>query len=49
MKITIGQAQYWALSDEGKITVGLKNFSYLPQYKLSGPITQLCYKLGSLY
>ena len=42
MKITVGQARYWTLSDEGKVTVGLQNFSYLPQlpqYKLSGPIT----------
>ena len=31
-----------------KVTVGFKNFPYLPQYKLSGPITQLCYELGSL-
>ena len=30
-----------------KVTVGL--FLYLPQYKLSGLITQLWYKLGSLY
>ena len=24
-----------------KVTVGLKSFSHLPQYKLSGPTTQL--------
>ena len=32
-----------------KVTVGLQKFSHLPQYKLSGPITQLWYKVGSLY
>ena len=32
-----------------KVTVGLLNFSPLPQYKLSCPITQLWYKLESLY
>ena len=32
-----------------KVTVGLQMFPLLPQYKLSGPITQLWYKLGSLY
>ena len=26
-----------------------KNFPHLPQYKLSGPIVQLWYKLGTLY
>ena len=31
-----------------KVTVGLQKFPHLPQYKLSGPITQLWYKLGSL-
>ena len=31
-----------------KVTVGLQSFPHLPQYKLSGPITQLWYKLGSL-
>ena len=31
-----------------KVTVGFKSFLHLPQYKLSGPITQLWYKLGSL-
>ena len=31
------------------VTVGLEIFLHLPQYKLSGPITQLWYKLGSLY
>ena len=31
------------------VTVGLQKFPHLPQYKLSGPITQLWYKLGSLY
>ena len=25
-----------------KVTVGLQMFPHLPQYKLSGPITQLC-------
>ena len=30
-----------------KVTVGFKKF--LPQYKLSGPIVQLWYKLGTLY
>ena len=32
-----------------KVTVGLSNFSPFTQYKLSGPITQIWYKLGSLY
>ena len=32
-----------------KVTVGLQKFPHLPQYKLSGPIIQLWYKLGSLY
>ena len=27
-----------------KVTVGLQMFPHLPQYKLSGPITQLWYK-----
>ena len=31
-----------------KVTVGLQNFPNLPQYKLSGPIYQLWYILGSL-
>ena len=32
-----------------KVTVGLQKFSPFTQYKLTGPITQLWYKLGSLY
>ena len=32
-----------------KVTVGIQNFPHLPQYKLSGPIVQLWYKLGTLY
>ena len=32
-----------------KVTVDVQMFPHLPQYKLSGPITQLWYKLGSLY
>ena len=32
-----------------KVTVGVQNFSYLPQYKLSAPVVQLWYKLGTLY
>ena len=32
-----------------KVTVGVQSFPHLTQYKLLGPITQLCYKLGSLY
>ena len=32
-----------------KVTVGLQKFPHLPQYKLSGSITQLWYKLGNLY
>ena len=32
-----------------KVTLGFKKFHHLPQYKLSGPIVQLWYKLGSLY
>ena len=28
-----------------KVTVGIHNFPHLPQYKLSGPIVQLWYKL----
>ena len=31
-----------------KVTA-FKDFPHLPQYKLSGPIIQLWYKLGSLY
>ena len=31
-----------------EVTVGLQKFPHLPQYKLSGPITQLLHKLGSL-
>ena len=32
-----------------KVTVGVQNFPNLPQYKLSGPIVRLWYKLGTLY
>ena len=32
-----------------KVTVGVQIFPHLPQYKLSGPIVQLWYKLGTLY
>ena len=32
-----------------KVTVGVQMFPHLPQYKLSGPIIQLWYKLGTLY
>ena len=32
-----------------KVTVGVQNFPHLPQYRLSGPIFQLWYKLGTLY
>ena len=32
-----------------KVTVGLQKCSHLPQYKLSGPTTQLWYKIGSLH
>ena len=32
-----------------KVTVGLQKFPHLQQYKLSYPVTQLWYKLGSLY
>ena len=32
-----------------KVTVDLQKFTHLPQYKLSGPIIQLWYNLGSLY
>ena len=32
-----------------KVTVGLQKFPHLPLYKLSGPMTQLWYKQGSLY
>ena len=31
-----------------KVTVGLQKFFQLPQYQLSGPITQFWYKLGNL-
>ena len=31
------------------VTVGVQTFSPFPQYKLSGPIVQLWYKLGTLY
>ena len=34
---------------KAKVTVGVQNFLHLPQYKLSGPIVQLWYKLGTLY
>ena len=32
-----------------KVSFGLQNFPHLPQYKQTGPITQLWYKQGSLY
>ena len=32
-----------------KVTVGVQKFPHLPQYKLSGPIVQVWYKLGTLY
>ena len=32
-----------------KVTGGLKFFQHLSQYKMSGPITQLWYKIGSFY
>ena len=32
-----------------KVAVGLQKFPHLPQYKLSGPITQLWHKLERLY
>ena len=32
-----------------KVTGDFKSFLHLQQYKLSGPITQLWYKLGGLY
>ena len=32
-----------------KVTVGVQKFPPLPQYKLSGPIVQFWYKLGTLY
>ena len=32
-----------------KVTVGVQRFPHLQQYKLSGPIIQLWYKLGTLY
>ena len=32
-----------------KVTVGIQKFPHLPQYKLSGPIVQFWYKLGTLY
>ena len=31
-----------------KVPVSVQNFSHLPQYKLSGPITELWYKIGKL-
>ena len=31
------------------VTVGVPKFPHLPQYRLPGPITQLWYKIGSLY
>ena len=32
-----------------KVTVGIQNVPHLPQYKLSGPIVQDWFKLGTLY
>ena len=32
-----------------KVTTDFEIFLHLPQYKLSGPISQLWYKLGSIY
>ena len=32
-----------------QVTVGVQKFPHLPQYKLSGPIFQLWYKLATLY
>ena len=32
-----------------KVTVGVQKFPHLPQYKLSGPVVQLWYKLQTLY
>ena len=32
-----------------KVTAGLQKFPHLPQYKLSGLVTQLWHKLCSLY
>ena len=32
-----------------KVTVGVQKFSPFTKYKLSGPIVQLWYKLGTLY
>ena len=32
-----------------KVTLGVQIFFHSPECKLSSPITQLCYKLGSLY
>ena len=32
-----------------KVTIGVQKFPHLPQYKLSGHITELWYKIGSLY
>ena len=32
-----------------KVTVGIQKFSPFTKYKLSGPIVQLWYKLGTLY
>ena len=40
-KIDNGQCQI-----KVKVTVGLRNFPHIPQCKLSGPLTQLWYKLG---
>ena len=32
-----------------KVQCGVQKFPHLPKYKLSGPIVQLWYKLGTLY
>ena len=31
------------------VTVGVQKFPHLPQYKLSGPISQHWFKIGNLY
>ena len=46
----LGRVRHWALSDQGQGQSrcgDLEIFVYLPQYKLSSPISQLWYMLGN--
>ena len=47
---SINKLDKGALSDQGSRSLQeIKRFPSLLQYKMLGPITQLWYKLGSLY